>query len=136
MSDKSFVTVEQHLCVVCGKPFDTGSLLLDKRMRNCFERTTLTDYGMCPEHANLKEAGYIALVGVDPEKSTFTNGNINPGDAFRTGQLLHLRASIWPKIFNLPVPPDGVAFVPSEVIQKLTKIETESAKIRGDAHAH
>ena len=31
--EKSYVTMEQKQCPVCGKIEDTGSLLLDKRLR-------------------------------------------------------------------------------------------------------
>ena len=33
MNDKSHVSLEQHVCLVCGKAFDTGTILLDKRLR-------------------------------------------------------------------------------------------------------
>ena len=33
MNDKSHVSLEQHVCLVCGTAFDTGAILLDKRLR-------------------------------------------------------------------------------------------------------
>lgn len=39
---KSYVTLEQKICVVCGRSYDTGSLLLDKRLRERFEHHTIT----------------------------------------------------------------------------------------------
>lgn len=30
---KSYITMEQHQCHVCGKIFDTGALLLDTHLR-------------------------------------------------------------------------------------------------------
>ena len=33
MDEKSHVSLEQHACLVCGVSFDTGSILLDKRLR-------------------------------------------------------------------------------------------------------
>ena len=68
--NKSYVTMEQHICIICGKEFDTGALLLDKRLRKQFDQHTTTGIGMCPEHKKLHEEGYIALVGIDVSKST------------------------------------------------------------------
>lgn len=37
MNDKSHVSLEQHLCLVCSVTYDTGSILLDKRLRASME---------------------------------------------------------------------------------------------------
>lgn len=42
MSEKSHVSLEQHACLVCGTTFDTGAILLDKRLRASMERHTAT----------------------------------------------------------------------------------------------
>lgn len=42
MNDKSHVSLEQHVCLVCGTAFDTGAILLDKRLRASMERHTAT----------------------------------------------------------------------------------------------
>ena len=47
---KSYVTIEQHVCPVCGKAHDTGTILLDRRLRERFDMYTPTGYGLCPEH--------------------------------------------------------------------------------------
>jgi len=33
MNDKSHVSMEQHVCLVCGVTFDPDAILLDKRLR-------------------------------------------------------------------------------------------------------
>ena len=91
---KSHVGMEQKACPVCGQAFDTGAILLDKRLRNTLERKTVTGWDLCPEHAKLWEKGYIALVECDPEKSTFTDGTIKPPDAYRTGRIAHIREQL------------------------------------------
>ncbi|WP_430522156.1 hypothetical protein [Pseudomonas aeruginosa] len=48
MNDKSHVSLEQHVCLVCGTAFDTGAILLDKRLRASMERHTATGWGLCP----------------------------------------------------------------------------------------
>ena len=46
MNDKSHVSLEQHVCLVCGTAFDTGAILLDKRLRASMECHTATA-GVC-----------------------------------------------------------------------------------------
>ena len=61
MNDKSHVSLEQHVCLVCGKAFDTGTILLDKRLRASMEHHTKTGWGLCPEHQKLADDGFVAL---------------------------------------------------------------------------
>jgi hypothetical protein len=121
MRDKSYVTMEQNVCIVCGKPFDTGALLLDRRLTNRFERYTVTGWGMCPEDAQKHADGFIALVECDEERSNARGkATMNPQDAYRTGTLCHIKAEAFRHVFNAPLPPKGVAFVGPGVIEKLT----------------
>lgn len=122
---KSYVAVEQHCCQVCGKTYDTGAVLLDKRMRDRFEDgKAVTGWGLCPEHQALFDQGYIAIVAVDEAKSEKTpNGNINPAGAYRTGNIAHVRRSVAPRIFNVPFPDDlPLVFCEDEVVTKLRKM--------------
>lgn len=54
MNDKSHVSLEQHVCLVCGTVFDTGAILLDKRLRTSMKLHTAT---LCPEHQKLFDDG-------------------------------------------------------------------------------
>jgi hypothetical protein len=86
MPEKSYVSMEQKKCLVCAKDFDSGAILLDRRMRQSLDRTTLTGWGLCPEHQKLYDDGYIALVGCDDAKSPkLPSGNVDPSQAWRTG---------------------------------------------------
>jgi len=51
MNDKSHVSLEQRVCLVCGTTFDTGAILLDKRLRQHLDRHTVTGWGLCPGNA-------------------------------------------------------------------------------------
>ncbi len=53
MDDKSHVSLEQQLCLVCGTAFDTGNILLDKRLRASMKHHTTTGWGLCPKHQRL-----------------------------------------------------------------------------------
>jgi hypothetical protein len=115
---KSYVTLEQRVCVVCGRTYDSGGLLLDTRLRERFEHHTVTGWGMCPED-EAKRAEYVALVEV---KNTRVAGdNLKPQDADRTGVIAHVRRSAWTRIFDVPAPAESeaVAFVEVGVIDQL-----------------
>lgn len=82
MSDKSHVSLEQHVCLVCDTAFDTGAILLEKRLRQSMERYTATGWGLCPEHQKLSDDGFVALVECDPQRSgSQAGGRISHGPA-------------------------------------------------------
>jgi len=113
--------MEQNVCPVCGKAFDTGTILLDRRLRNSLERNTVTGWSLCPEHAKLWEKGYIALVECDPEKSKFSGGTIKPEDAFRKERIVHIRKVVAARIFNVEMT-SPVAFVEPAVVDMLEEM--------------
>ncbi len=122
MTTKSHVSMETHVCVVCATEYNTDAILLDRRVRQVLDPTTCTGWGMCPEHEAMKDDGYIALVEANTPP---TGETLTPGDADRTGQICHVRESVWGKIFNIPVPSKGVCFVEPGVIEYLEAIPTE-----------
>lgn len=121
MDDKSYVTLEQHRCVICGKDFNTGALLLDKRLRARFDMHTLTGMGLCPEHQKLYDDGYVALVECDEQRSGLRPDakTLRPEDAYRTGNIAHIRVSAWPNIFNSPVPTKDDKVLPMVFIDRM-----------------
>lgn len=122
--NKSYVTLEQHVCVVCGQPYDTGTILMDKRMREKFEQHTVTGWGMCKEHTKLRADDYVALVAIDEQKSGVFTGTkiVNPEDAYRLGPVAHLKADVFDDMFDVDVPESMLCFVNLELIEKLEKI--------------
>lgn len=105
MNEKSHVSLEQRVCLVCGTTFDTGSVLLDRRLRASMERHTATGWGLCAEHQRLFDDGYIALVECDPQRSGLpTAGDkLKPEQAYRTGRLAHVRREAFARLFNMEV---------------------------------
>ena len=134
MSDKSYVTLEQQACIVCGKPYDTGALLLDRRLREKFDQKTITGMGgLCPEHKQLYDEGYVALVSIDESKSEkLSNGSFAPAKVYRTGTVAHVRVAVYDKLFNVPIPkdadgkPGALVFCDSLVIDHLQKLSAEA----------
>jgi len=130
MNEKSHVSMELHVCLVCTMTYETGALLIDRRLRESLDRHTVTGWGLCPQHQALFDDGYIALVECDPEHS----GNPSPGDlvkpdkAYRTGRLAHVKRDVFDRLFNVPrndkLP---CVFVEPGVIEKLQALAEESS---------
>ena len=96
MNDQSQVSLEQHACLVCGTAFDTGAILLDKRLRASMERHTATGWGLCSEHQKLSDDGFVALVECDPQRSGSQAGDrMKPEQAYCTGRMAHLRRAVF-----------------------------------------
>ena len=129
---KSYVTMEQAICPVCGKAHDTGSILLDSRMRNTFNNHTPTHFDMCKEHQKLYDSGFVALVSVDAGKSDITiddNGKsiIKPEGAYRTGKIMHVKFDALAAILNIKLPGGlPLMFVEGEVIDHLNSMYVKS----------
>ena len=121
---KSHVSMERHVCKVCGQLYDTGAILLDNRLRESMEARTLTGAGLCPEHQKLYDEGYVALVGVDASQSHISaNDSIKPEDAYRTGDVAHVRRTVVARIFNVPIADDiPLVFCEPAVITKLQEM--------------
>ena len=122
MHDKSHVSLEQHVCLVCGTAFDTGAILLDKRLRASMERRTATGWGLCPEHQKLSDDGFVALVECDPQRSRAAAGaaRMKPDQAHRTGRLAHLKREVFADVFNVPIEDkQPCVFVEPGVIEQL-----------------
>lgn len=125
MNEKSHVSLEQHVCVVCGAAFDTGAILLDRRLRASMERNTTTDWGLCAEHRRLFDDGYVALVECDPQRSGMPAGGdrLKAEQAYRTGRIAHLRREAFGRVFDVPIEAtQACVFVEPGVIERLQSI--------------
>jgi len=85
---------------------------------------------LCPEHEKLFAAGYVALIECDPERSHMRSGAVRvmPEQAYRTGQIAHLKREAFGKAFNVPIAADqSCVFVEPGVIERLqTMVEPAS----------
>jgi hypothetical protein len=116
--------MEQKVCIICGQPYDTNALLMDRRLKDSMERHTVTGYGACDEHQKLADDGYIALVGAKPSKAD----SLRAEDTERTGELAHIKKDAFYKIFqNVELNPDKfpMVFVESDVMDALKKMSEE-----------
>lgn len=122
MSDKSHVSLEENVCPMCGNTHAVG-VLLDRRLKNSLERTTVTGWSPCPECKQMIDDGYVALVGANPGKDT---GTISLSDADRTGDLLWIRAEVFERAFNVPLPEQLMCFVEPAVVTWLKEKMAEA----------
>lgn len=127
---KLCVSMEQKMCGVCGTVYDSGSILLDTRIRkgklcDSMERTTITGYGLCEEHQKLFDDGYIALVECNNKAVT---DHLKPEDVNRTGNICHISRMEANALFNIEFPQNFfMAFVEIGVLDKLSSmIEKEN----------
>lgn len=131
MSDKSFVTLVQHLCLSCGKVHDTGELAMRStrdgriRLEPTMDRYTVLGASPCPDCAARIAAGYIALVECDPSKTKKARDadgveRCSPRDVHHTGRSLWIRADSFRQVFKEDaMPAQSVAYIEPEVYEVL-----------------
>ena len=108
--------------------FDTGTILLDKRLRASMEHHTKTGWGLCPEHQKLADDGFVALVECDPQRSGSPGGRLKPEQAYRTGRLAHLKRHVFAKVFDVPIDANQpCVFVEPGVIEQLEAMVSATA---------
>lgn len=122
MNEKSHVSMERRVCLVCGATYETGSILLDRHLRASMQRQTTTGWGLCPEDQKLYDAGFVALVECDPERSGVPapGARLKPEQVYRTGRIAHVRREVVEAAFNVPpMANQACVFVDTEVIDKV-----------------
>mgnify|MGYP000035305619 CR=1 FL=1 len=121
MADKSHVGMGHQQCLICGTKHDEA-VLLDKRLRKTLTRDMLTGNDSCPECSGRLKEGYIALLGVDPERSVPDGNTLRPENAHRTGDLLWIKKDIAKNMFNMKSVDTPFMFIEPEGIKQLTKM--------------
>ena len=120
-----YVALAEHVCPVCGCTHTHNTeILINKYLRSIPENKRVTGWGLCKEHQELKDKGYVAFVACDEEKSKLNkHGNINPEDAYRLGPIAHLHKDAYAAIINVPMPEGMVVFCSLEVIDQLKEMQ-------------
>ena len=85
--------------------FDTGSILLDRRLNASMQHHTTTSWGLCAEYQKLFDEGFIALIECHPQRSGSPSGSDRQklGQAYRTGRQAHLKGDVFAVMFNVPI---------------------------------
>lgn len=94
MSEKSHVSLGQSVCPVCGIVFDSGEVLLHKRLAQVLERKTVTGYALCPEHQGVIDSGMVILIVISNVPSGEGVRPMKIEEADRTGDLMYLRKEV------------------------------------------
>ncbi|MGV7186980.1 hypothetical protein [Xanthomonas axonopodis] len=96
MNEKSHVSLEQHAYLVCVSAFETGAILLDRRLRASLERHTGRGWALCHEHRKMADDGFVALMECDSERSAVAadTNRLKPEYAYRTGHVAYLRCEL------------------------------------------
>jgi len=125
MSEKSHVGMGHSICPVCTKKHDEV-VLLDRRLRKTLTSDEMMGFDLCEEHQKLCNDGYVALVGIDENKSTMP---YKVESVYRTGAIAHLKIEAFTEIFNAEVPenPFHLSFCDDDVFTDLAKLQQESA---------
>ncbi len=80
-------------------------------MRSSMSASVTTPF-MCPP--------LVALVECDPELSGSLGGRLKPEQAYRTGQVAHLKRELFATMFNVPIEENqACVFVEPGVIEQL-----------------
>lgn len=119
--EKSHAGFEQKSCIVCGRTYETGALLLDTRMKQSLKKYNITGVGMCDEDQQRFDDGYTALVEINNETEDDVK-TIKPEDAYRTGKIAHLRNKPFVEVFSKEPPKGGIVYVQEGVLEELRKM--------------
>jgi hypothetical protein len=119
MSEKSHVTMEAKICIVCCCQYSTGAIMLDRRLRQIFDRDTVVGWGICPTHEKDTDNDRIALIEMDEAKSSNVGNKIKPEDAYRTGNVVIVSRASIAAVMTTPVPNSRFMFVAMDVFKRL-----------------
>ena len=119
-----YVAMAEHICPVCGvKHTYNTEILINKYLRSIPKDKRITGYGMCEEHQKLFDEGFVAMV----EVSNGEDGDaLSQENAIRTGNLCHLRRTVFNEVFNTQIPDDlPMVFIGIGVIEQLQAMEAK-----------
>jgi hypothetical protein len=120
---KSFITMEQKACPITGKVWDNGTLILDKRMKDKFERNTVTGWEFSPEAREQLDKGMMAFVEIDEGKSEkLPNGTITPSGAYRLGAVAWVKREVAYGELELPREGLNMIFCETAIIDHFQKM--------------
>jgi len=117
-----YVKMGKYLCVATGKTFESGEILLDKRLKDIPEDKTVTGWGISPEIQEKIDNGFIVCVSIDLDKSGAKEGkHLQPDSVYRTGQIAYIRELAFFGITGRE-PENKIIFVDDGFIEMMQKI--------------
>lgn len=101
--EKSHVGMVYRLCPITGEEWETGEILLDKKMKKSLKRKNIVGYGFAPKVQEQLDKGFVVLLEIDPNKSKSpTKGNtLSITDVYKTGRLIYLKKQVAKDILGI-----------------------------------
>lgn len=124
MSDKSFQSLEQSTCIVCGCKCESDLGKMDAQLRDLVQQLGIAKCSLCPACRAFRDQGFIALVECDPEKSgnPKTGQRLMPEEVHRTGLIILVDEETFTAVFQKPaLSRMPCVYVPPGVIQRLLR---------------
>jgi len=108
-------------CAICLDTYTPGKDV--QHGKSPFTACRLVEQGICPICAKKRLEGFIAMIGIDPEKSNKPEEDsyVNHDGMFRTGNVGFLMERAWVRMFNPDPPTEGICFVDDEILYKLNE---------------
>lgn len=122
----SCVEMEKHMCPICGTEHETGSILLDRRLKDI--KSGLTGISLCTEHLKLHENDYVAFIS-----STYSgsNGVLSMRGAIPNGDVMHMPRTIAKQLL-VDVSEDDISkpfmYISVEAFEAIKKIMSNSSE--------
>jgi len=124
--DDNYTTVEKKQCLVCLRLYDTGVELIDSQHKPTEATHTLTGLGLCPEHQQRVNDGYVALVAIDTGKSELQGGTVVAGGEYRLGKIMWVKREMAQLIAPQVPTSQTLVFCHPNLIDALDKLVKET----------
>ncbi len=110
------------ICPICGKEPSGRSINDSKRLLELLGMNQRVNWKLCEKDQELSDKGFIAFVEAKVPKDP--NSLIPPGDAVRTGKVMHIKRELAEKLFDTKIDPKfPMVFADPEVLEKIEKME-------------
>lgn len=114
----SYVSVATKACIICGTEYESGEILLDKKMKDKLERTTCTGLGApCPT-CDKKYKDKFVLIGVSDDDANVEGERLDAAEVNRTGMVVGIPNELAKEMFGDVHSPIG--FMGEGELKKLT----------------
>lgn len=119
--EKSYVSLEQKVCPICGHKHDVG-VLLDRRLKDSLEPKTVTGFKPCNECQTRIDDKYVAFVEVSNQPAN--DNTMQMSDAERTGRIAWVRQRVCDNMLDVKIT-TPIVFVEPAVIEHLHSLSGE-----------
>jgi hypothetical protein len=126
-TQEDFAVLGEAVCEVCGIVHShTNTILLSKTLRSIPKDKRIVGYELCEPCSKLNEDGYLALAVVH-ECSTRGKDKLKQEDADRTGDIMHIRRTMFHEMFDTNIPDTlAMVFISVELFNELSQLHAKT----------